>query len=130
MNIMKEITNSMYTIKEAAKILRIKSVSSLLNKIKRHGISPLKTGKKFLLTKEMLDDLRKNRESGRAKNKKDSRKRKTSTVKKVRGSKYYWRVSVWNDELMGYVVVKCGLSRKEADEFAAGKNAVKRPCWR
>lgn len=127
---MKEITNSMYTIKEAAKILRIKSVSSLLNKIKRHGISPLKTGKKFLLTKEMLDDLRKNRESGRAKNKKDSRKRKTSTVKKVRGSKYYWRVSVWNDELMGYVVVKCGLSRKEADEFAAGKNAVKRPCWR
>lgn len=127
---MKEITNSMYTIKEAAKILRIKSVSSLLNKIKRHGISPLKTGKKFLLTKEMLDDLRKNRESGRTKNKKDRRKRKTPTVKKVRGSKYYWRVSVWNDELMGYVVVKCGLSRKEADEFAAGKNAVKMPCWR
>lgn len=127
---MKEITNSMYTIKEAAKILRIKSVSSLLNKIKRHGLSPLKTGKKFLLTKEMLDDLRKNRKGGRAKNKKDSRKRKTSTVKKVRGSKYYWRVSVWNEEIMGYVVVKCGLTKKEVDAFAAGKDALKRPCWR
>lgn len=86
---MSEITNPVYTLKEAVAVLGLK-------------------------------------DSGRPKTKKE----KTAAAKKKKAPRYCWRVSVWNDELVGYIVVKCGLTRKEADEFAAGKNAVKRPCWR
>lgn len=114
-----EAEKKLYTTKEAMRILGVTNNSGFFRKIKRHGIHPEKLSRFCYFTDEMIDDLKYNRSPGRP---------KTKTEKK-KCPRYCWRVSVWNDELMGYVVVKCGLSRKEADEFAAGKNAVKRPCW-
>ncbi len=112
----------MYTTKEAMAILGIKSKTAFFAKVKRHGIVPLKRWRYCFFTEEMISDLKNDRRRGRPKTK--------TAAKKKKAPKYCWRVSVWNDELCGYVVVKCGLSKKEADEFIAGKNAVKRPCWR
>lgn len=122
----------LYTTKEAMRILGLKSKSGFFKKVKRHDIVPVKQWRYCFFTDEMVQDLKIDKQPGRPKSKtekKRPRKRKTAERKK-KCSLYCWRVSVWNDELMGYVVVKCGLTKKEADEFAAGKNAVKRPCWR
>lgn len=122
----------LYTTKETMKILGVKGRGSFFQKIKRHGIHPEKRSHFCYFTEEMIDDLKNNRGSGRPGLKPEEKrpgKRKTAARKK-KCPKYCWRVSVWNDELMKYVVVKCGMTKKEADEFAAGKNAVKRPCWR
>lgn len=122
----------LYTTKEAMRILGLKSKSGFFKKVKRHDIVPVKQWRYCFFTDEMVQDLKIDKQPGRPKSKtekKRPRKRKTAERKK-KCSLYCWRVSVWNDELMGYVVVKCGLTKKEADEFAAGKNTVKRPCWR
>lgn len=122
----------LYTTKEAMRILGLKSKSGFFKKVKRHDIVPVKQWRYCFFTDEMVQDLKIDKQPGPPKSKtekKRPRKRKTAERKK-KCSLYCWRVSVWNDELMGYVVVKCGLTKKEADEFAAGKNAVKRPCWR
>lgn len=92
----------------------------------------MKDGNTYALTDEMVQDLKIDKQPGRPKTKTEKKrpgKRKAAAIKK-KGPRYCWRVSVWNDELMKYVVVKCGMTKKQADEFAAGKNAVKRPCWR
>lgn len=123
----------LYTTEEAMKILGLKQRSSFFKKIKRHGIHPEKQSRFCYFTDEMIDDLKHNRSPGRPSRlkpeEKRPRKRKAATKRK-KCLRYCWRVSVWNNELMGYVVVKCGLTKKETDEFAAGKDAVKRPCWR
>lgn len=122
----------MYTTEEAMKILGIKSKSAFFKKVKRHGIVPEKQWRYCFFTDEMIQDLKIDKQPGRPKTKTEKKrpgKRKVAARRK-KCSQYCWSVSVWNNELMGYVVVKCGLTRKEADEFAAGKNAVKRPCWR
>lgn len=115
----------LYTTEEAMKILGLKSKSGFFKKVKRHDIVPVKQWRYCFFTDEMVHDLKIDKQPGRP---------KTKTEKKrpgeKKGPRYCWRVSVWNNELIGYVVVKCGLTKKEADEFAAGKNAVKRPCWR
>lgn len=113
----------LYTTKEAMAILGIKSRTAFFMKVKRHGIVPLKQWRYCFFTDEMIDNLKNSRRRGRLRTKAAARKKK-------KAPRYCWRVSVWNDELCAYVVAKCGLTRKEADEFAAGKNAVKRPCWR
>lgn len=122
----------LYTTKEAMRILGLTNNSGFFRKIKRHGIHPVKQWRYCFFTDEMVQDLKIDKQPGRPKTKTEKKrpgKRKTAASRK-NGPRYCWRVSVWNDELMSYVVVKCGLSRKEADEFAAEKNAVKRPCWR
>lgn len=122
----------LYTTEEAMRILGLTNNSGFSRKIKRHGIHPEKRSRFCYFTDEMIDDLKNNRRPGRPGLKpeeKRPRKRKAAARKK-KCPKYCWRVSVWNDELMGYVVVKCGMTKKQADEFAAGKDAVKRPCWR
>lgn len=122
----------MYTTEETIEILGLKSKNSFWQKVKRHGTVPVKQGHFCFFTEDMIDDLKIDRQRGRPKTKTEKKrpgKRKTAARKK-KCSRYCWRVSVWNDELRAYVVAKCGLTRKEADEFAAGKNAVKRPCWR
>lgn len=113
----------LYTTKEAMEILGIKSKSSFFKKVKRHGIVPEKQWRYCFFTDGMIGDLKNDKRRGRPKTEKSVSARK----KKPR---YCWRVSVWNDELCAYVVAKCGLTRKQADEFMAGKNAVRRPCWR
>lgn len=122
----------LYTTKEAMRILGLKQKASFFMKIKRHGIHPEKQSRFCCFTDEMIDDLKHNRSSGRPRLKPEEKrpgKRKAASRRK-KHSRYCWRVSVWNNELMGYVVVKCGMTKKQADEFAAGKDAVKRPCWR
>lgn len=122
----------LYTTKEAMRILGLKQKTSFFMKIKRHGIHPEKQGGYCFFTDEMVQDLKINKQPGRPRLKPEEKrpgKRKTAARKK-KCSRYCWRVSVWNNELMGYAVVKCGLTKKEADEFAAGKDAIKRPCWR
>ena len=122
----------LYTTEEAMKILGLKQRSGFFRKIKRHGIHPVKQWHFCYFTDEMIDDLKNNRSPGRPRLKPEEKrpgKRKAASRRK-KHPRCCWRVSVWNDELMGYVVVKCGLSREKADEFAAGKDAVKRPCWR
>ena len=122
----------LYTTKEAMRILGVTNNSVFFRKIKRHGIHPEKRSRFCYFTDEMIDDLKYNRSPGRPSRLKPEEKRprkRKAAARRKKGQRYCWRVSVWNDELMGYVVVKCGLTRKEADEFAAGKNAVKRPCW-
>lgn len=115
----------LYTTEEAMKILGVKRKSSFFQKIKRHGIHPEKRSCFCFFTDEMIEDLKHNRSPGRPRLKPEEKR-----PGKKKCLRYCWRVSVWNNELMGYVVEKCGMTRKEADEFAAGKNAVKRPCWR
>lgn len=122
----------LYTTEEAMKILGLKSKSGFFKKVKRHGIHPVKQLRYCFFTDEMVQDLKIDKQPGRPKTKTEKKrpgKRKAAAIKK-KGPRYCWRVSVWNDELMKYVVVKCGMTKKQADEFAAGKNAVKRPCWR
>lgn len=122
----------LYTTKEAMRILGVTNNSGFFRKIKRHGIHPEKRSRFCFFTDEMIDDLKYNRSPGRPSRLKPEEKRpgkRKTAARKKKCSRYCWRVSVWNNELMGYVVVKCGLTKKEADEFAAGKNAVKRPCW-
>lgn len=122
----------LYTTKEAMRILGLKSKSGFFKKVKRHDIVPVKQCRYCFFTDEMVQDLKIDKQPGPPKSKTEKKrpgKRKTAERKK-KCSRYCWRVSVWNNELLGYVVVKCGLTKKEADEFAAGKNAVKRPCWR
>lgn len=114
------------------RILGVTNNSVFFRKIKRHGIHPEKRSRFCFFTDEMIDDLKYNRSPGRPSRLKPEEKRprkRKAAARKKKGSRYCWRVSVWNNELMGYVVEKCGMTRKEADEFAAGKNAVKRPCW-
>ena len=118
-----EAEKKLYTTKEVMRILEIKSTPSFFKKVKRHGIVPLKQWRYLFFTDEMIGDLKNDRRRGQPRT-------KTASAKKKKAPRYCWRVSVWNDELCAYVVAKCGLTRKEADEFAAGKNAVKRPCWR
>ena len=115
------------------RILGVTNNSGFWRKIKRHGIHPEKRSRFCYFTDEMIDDLKHNRSPGRPSRLKPEEKRprkRKAAARKKKCPKYCWRVSVWNDELMGYVVVKCGMTKKQADEFAAGKNAVKRPCWR
>ena len=122
----------LYTTEEAMKILGLKSKSGFFKKAKRHDIAPVKQWRYCFFTDEMVQDLKIDKQPGRPKTKTEKKrpgKRKAAAIKK-KGPRYCWRVSVWNDELMKYVVVKCGMTKKQADEFAAGKNAVKRPCWR
>lgn len=122
----------LYTTKEAMEILGLKSNSGFFKKVKRHNIVPVKKWRYCFFTDEMVQDLEIDKKPGRSKTKtekKRPRKERPSQERK-KCSRYCWRVSVWNDELMSYVVVKCGLTRKQADEFAVGKDAVKRPCWR
>lgn len=122
----------LYTTKEAMRILGVTNNSGFFRKIKRHGIHPEKRSCFCYFTDEMIDDLKYNRSPGRPSRLKPEEKRprkRKAAARKKKGPRYCWRVSVWNNELMGYVVVKCGLTKKEADEFAAGKNSVKRPCW-
>lgn len=122
----------LYTTKEAMEILGLKSNSGFFKKAKRHDIVPVKQWRYCFFTDEMVQDLKIDKQPGRPKTKTEKKrpgKRKAAAIKK-KGPRYCWRVSVWNDELMKYVVVKCGMTKKQADEFAAGKNAVKRPCWR
>lgn len=109
----------MYTTKETMEILGLKAKNAFFMRVRRHGVHPEKHGGRCFFTDEMIDELKNNRKPGR----------KSISARK-KNPKYCWRVSVWNNELMGYVVVKCGMTRKEADKFAAGKNAVKRPCWK
>lgn len=116
------------------RILGLTNNSGFFRKIKRHGIHPEKRSCFCYFTDGMIDDLKKNRSHGRPKTKTEKTEKKRpgkrkAAARRKKCPRYCWRVSVWNDEFMGYVVVKCGLTRKEADEFAAGKNAVKRPCW-
>ena len=118
-----EAEKKLYTTKEVMRILEIKSKTAFFKKVKRHGIVPLKQWRYLFFTDEMIGDLKNDRRRGR-------HKTKAASAKKKKAPRYCWRVSVWNDELCAYVVAKCGLPRKEADEFAAGKNAVKRPCWK
>lgn len=122
----------LYTTEEAMRILGLKDKAGFFRKVKRHGIHPEKRSRFCYFTDEMIDDLKNNRSPGRTGLKPEEErpgKRKTAARKK-KYMRYYWRVSVWNGELCAYVVAKCGLTKKEADEFVAGKNAVKRPCWR
>ncbi|WP_288983397.1 hypothetical protein [uncultured Treponema sp.] len=122
----------LYTTKEAMRIFGVTNNSGFFRKIKRHGIHPEKRSCFCYFTDEMIDDLKYNRSPGRPSRLKPEEKRprkRKAAARRKKCPRYCWRVSVWNDEFMGYVVVKCGLTRKEADEFAAGKNAVKRPCW-
>ena len=121
-----EAEKKLYTTEEVMKILGLKSKSGFFKKVKRHDIVPVKQWRYCFFTDEMVQDLKIDKQPGRPRKPEEKRPGK----KKVAARKYCWRVSVWNDELKGYVVVKWGLSRKEADELAAGKNAVKRPCWR
>lgn len=126
------IEKKLYTTEEAMKILGVTNNSGFFRKIKRHDIVPVKQWRYCFFTDEMIDDLKHNRSPRRPSRLKPEEKRagkRKAAERKKKGPRYCWRVSVWNDELMGYVVVKCGLTKKEADEFAAGKNAVKRPCW-
>lgn len=123
----------LYTTKEAMKILGLTNNSGFFRKIKRHGIHPVKQWHFCYFTDEMIDDLKYNRSPGRPSRLKPEEKRpgkRKAASRRKKCPRYCWRVSVWNDELMGYVVVKCGMTKKQADEFAAGKDAVKRPCWR
>lgn len=123
----------LYTTEEAMRILGLKQKASFFRKIKRHGIHPEKRSRFCFFTDEMIDDLKYNRSPGRPSRLKPEEKRprkERPPQERKKCSRYYWRVSVWNDELMSYVVVKCGMTKKQADEFAAGKTAVKRPCWR
>lgn len=123
----------LYTTKEAMKILGVTNNSGFFRKIKRHGIHPEKRSCFCFFTNKMIDDLKHNRSPGRPSRLKPEEKRprkRKAAARKKKCPKYCWRVSVWNNELMGYVVVKCGMTKKQADEFAAGKDAVKRPCWR
>lgn len=108
----------MYTTKEAMAILGLKVKSALFMRVRRHGIHPEKSEGRCLFTQEMIDELKK---------RKPGRKRISARKKNPR---YCWRVSVRNDKLAGYVVVKCGMTKKEAREFAAGKDAIMRPCWK
>ena len=122
----------LYTTEEAMKILGLKSKYGFFKKAKRHDIVPVKQWRYCFFTDEMVQDLKIDKQPGRPKTKTEKKrpgKRKAAAIKN-KGPRYCWRVSVWNDELMKYVVVKCGMTKKQADEFAAGKNAVKRPCWR
>lgn len=114
------------------RILGVTNNSGFFRKIKRHGIHPEKRSRFCYFTDEMIDDLKYNRSPGRPSRLKPEEKRprkRKAAARRKKGQRYCLRVSVWNDELMGYIVLKCGMTRKEADEFAAGKNAVKRPCW-
>lgn len=121
----------LYTTEEAMKILGLKSKSGFSKKVKRHDIVPVKQWRYCFFTDEMIDNLKYNRSPGRSRLKPEEKRpgKRKAAARKKKGPRYCWRVSVWNNELMGYVVEKCGMTRKEADEFAAGKNAVKRPCW-
>lgn len=121
----------LYTTEEAMKILGLKSKSAFYKRAKRHDIVPVKQWRYCFFTDEMIDDLKNNRRPGRPGLKPEEKRpgKRKAAARKKKCPKYCWRVSVWNNELMGYVVVKCGLSKKQADEFAAGKDAVKRPCW-
>jgi len=121
----------LYTTKEVMAILGIKSKTAFFKKVRRRGIVPLKQWRYCFFTDKMIENLKNDRSRGRPKAEKNSHgKIKTASAGKKKTPRYCWRVSVWNDELMCYVVAKCGLTRKEADEFIAGKDAVKRPCWR
>lgn len=123
----------LYTTKEAMRILGLTNKAGFFKKIKRHGIHPEKRSRFCFFTDEMIDDLKYNRSPGRPSRLKPEEKRpgkRKAAARKKKYPNYCWRVSVWNDELMKYVVVKCGMTKKQADEFAAGKDAVKRPCWR
>lgn len=122
----------LYTTEEAMKILGLTNNSGFFRKIKRHGIQPEKESCFCYFTDEMIDDLKHNRSPGRPSRLKPEEKRprkRKAAARRKKCPRYCWRVSVWNEELMGYVVVKCGMTKKQADEFAAGKDAVKRPCW-
>lgn len=115
------------------RILGLKDKAGFFRKVKRHGIHPVKQSRFCYFTDEMIDDLKYNRSPGRPSRLKPEEKRpgkRKAAARRKKCPRYCWRVSVWNNGLMGYVVEKCGMTRKEADEFAAGKNAVKRPCWR
>lgn len=122
----------LYTTKEAMRILGLTNYACFFKKIKRHGIHPEKRSRFCFFTDEMIDALKYNRSPGRPRLKPEEKRpgKRKAAARKKKCLRYCWRVSVWNNELMGYVVVKCGMTRKEADEFAAGKDAVKRPCWR
>jgi len=120
----------LYTTKEVMAILGIKSKTAFFKKVRRRGIVPLKQWRYCFFTDKMIENLKNDRSRGRPKTKTENSPRKRKTASAGRKKAYCWRVSVWNDELMCYVVAKCGLTRKEADELIAGKNAVKRPCWR
>lgn len=122
----------LYTTKEVMRIFGLKSKSGFSRKVKRHGIVPIKQWRYCFFTDEMIRDLKIDKQPERPKTKTGKKRpgKRKAAARKKNGPRYCWRVSVWNDEFMGYVVVKCGMSRKEADEFATGKNAVKRPCWR
>lgn len=122
----------MHTTKEVMAVLGVKSESSFWKKVRKHGIVPLKQWRYCFFTEEMISDLKNDRRRGRPRTKAEIKpcKRKTASAGRKKAPRYCWRVSIWNDELMCYVVAKCGLTRKEADELIAGKNAVKRPCWR
>lgn len=122
----------LYTTKEAMRILGLTNNAGFFKKIKRHGIHPEKRSRFCFFTDEMVQDLKIDKQPGRPKTKTEKKRprKERPPQERKKCSRYYWRVSVWNDELMSYVVVKCGLTRKQADEFAAGKDAVKRPCWR
>lgn len=122
----------LYTTKEAMRILGLTNNSCFFRKIKRHGIHPEKRSRFCYFTDEMIDDLKNNRRPGRPGLKPEEKRpgKRKAAARKKKCSRYCWRVSVWNNDLIGYVVVKCGMTKKQADEFAAGKDAVKRPCWR
>lgn len=123
----------LYTTEEVMAILGIKAKTAFFKKVKRHGIVPLKQWRYCFFTEEMISDLKNDRRRGRPRTgaeRKSPRKIKTASAGNKKAPRYCRRVSVWNDELMCYVVAKCGLTRKEADELIAGKDAVKRPCWR
>ncbi len=118
--------DKLYTIREALGILHYKK-ANLYNRMKKHGISAVKVGKHSYLTDEQIEILR----SVPRRKMQCSDKRLCRRKHAVKpGRKYYWRVSVWNAELCAYVVARCGLTKKEADVLIAGKDAVKRPCWR
>lgn len=114
------------------RILGLTNNSCFFRKIKRHGIHPEKRSRFCYFTDEMIDDLKNNRRPGRPGLKPEEKRpgKRKAAARKKKCSRYCWRVSVWNNDLIGYVVVKCGMTKKQADEFAAGKDAVKRPCWR
>lgn len=121
----------LYTTEECMRILGIRAKTAFFKKVRRHGIHPIKRWRYCFFTEEMISDLKNDKRRGRPKNEKSNpRKRKTASADNKKAPRYCWRVSVWNDELCAYVVAKCGLTKKEADELIAGKDAVKRPCWR
>lgn len=122
----------LYTTKEAMRILGLKSKSGFFKKVKRHDIVPVKQWRYCFFTDEMVQDLKIDYQPGRTKTKTEKKRpgKRKAAARKKKNPRYCWRVSVWNNELMAYVVVKCGMTKKQADEFAAGKDAVKRPCWR